>query len=102
MTHFVGLDASERTTSICVMDGNGTVVKEGTVETDPAVIVAYFARPTAPLPPHRFGIHRRIRASRTRRRGRRPVRRKHCGLKHRAPPVGGRLPSLSTPRARRP
>jgi transposase len=41
MTHFVGLDASKKTTSVCVMDGAGTVVKEGTVETDPAAIVAY-------------------------------------------------------------
>ena len=41
MTHFVGLDASKKMTSVCVMDGDGNLVKETTVETDPAVIVAY-------------------------------------------------------------
>ena len=41
MTHFVGLDASKKMTSVCVMDGDGNVVKETTLETDPAVIVAY-------------------------------------------------------------
>jgi transposase len=41
MTHFVGLDASKQTTSICVMDGDGNVVKEGAVETDPSAIIRY-------------------------------------------------------------
>ncbi len=41
MTHFVGLDASKKTTSVCVIDGDGNIVKEGKVETDPTAIVAY-------------------------------------------------------------
>jgi transposase len=41
MAHFVGLDASKKTTSVCVMDGDGNVIQEGTVETDPAAIVGY-------------------------------------------------------------
>jgi transposase len=41
VTHFVGLDASKRTTSICVMDVDGNVVKEGTVETNPSAIADY-------------------------------------------------------------
>jgi transposase len=41
VTHFVGLDASKRTTSICVLDGDGNVVKEGTVETNPSMIADY-------------------------------------------------------------
>ena len=40
MTHFVGLDASKKMTSICVMDGYGKVAKEAIVETEPAAIVA--------------------------------------------------------------
>jgi transposase len=41
MTHFVGLDASKATTSVCVMDAEGKVIREATVETDPSVIVGY-------------------------------------------------------------
>jgi len=41
MTHFVGLDASKGTTSICIMDRDGQIVREGTVETNPAAIVGY-------------------------------------------------------------
>jgi transposase len=39
MTHFVGLDVSKATTSICVIDREGKVVREATVETAPAAIV---------------------------------------------------------------
>jgi transposase len=41
MAHFVGLDASKKTTSVCVVDGDGNVIQEGTVGTDPAAIAAY-------------------------------------------------------------
>jgi transposase len=41
MAHFVGLDASKKTTCVCVVDGDGNVIQEGTVETDPAAIVRY-------------------------------------------------------------
>ncbi len=41
MPSFVGLDASKRTTSICVIDKSGEVVKEGVVETEPKAIIAF-------------------------------------------------------------
>ena len=41
MSYFVGLDASKRTTSICVMDQAGDIVKEGVVATEPKAIVAF-------------------------------------------------------------
>jgi transposase len=41
MPHFVGLDVSEKTTRICVMDRNGAIESEGVAETSPKAIVAY-------------------------------------------------------------
>ena len=41
MAHFVGLDVSKQKTSVCVVDGDGIVVKQGVVDTDPAAIVDY-------------------------------------------------------------
>ncbi|MGH7024169.1 MAG: IS110 family transposase [Caulobacteraceae bacterium] len=41
MPYFVGLDASKRTTKICVLDGEGNVAKEGVVDSDPKAIVAF-------------------------------------------------------------
>lgn len=40
MDLFVGLDVSVRTTSVCVMDGAGLVLKEAKVESEPAAIAA--------------------------------------------------------------
>jgi transposase len=41
MTYFVGLDVSKQTTSICIMDRDGKVVREGVVETSPKAIVGF-------------------------------------------------------------
>jgi transposase len=41
MPCFVGLDASKRTTKVCVVDELGTILEEGTVESDPKAIVAF-------------------------------------------------------------
>ena len=41
MPCFVGLDASKRTTKVCVVDERGTILEEGTVESDPKAIVAF-------------------------------------------------------------
>ncbi|HEY3798379.1 MAG TPA: IS110 family transposase [Caulobacteraceae bacterium] len=41
MSHFVGLDASKATTSICVIDRNGECVREGVVETEPRAIIRF-------------------------------------------------------------
>jgi transposase len=38
MTEYVGLDVSLEETSVCVLDANGAVVWEGTVESEPAAI----------------------------------------------------------------
>ncbi|MCB5410498.1 transposase [Pseudogemmobacter sp. CC-YST710] len=48
----VGLDVSVRTTSICVMDGAGQVLKEAKVESEPSAIAA--------LPGNFYGHYRRI------------------------------------------
>lgn len=44
MEHYVGLDVSEEATSVCAIDGRGTVVWEGTVETAPGMLAAALAR----------------------------------------------------------
>ena len=41
MPHFVGLDASKATTSICIVDEEGRTVREGVVPTEPKAIVGY-------------------------------------------------------------
>jgi transposase len=41
MPHFVGLDASKATTSICILDERGQKVREGVVETEPRAIIGY-------------------------------------------------------------
>lgn len=41
MPYFVGLDASKTSTSICVVDRDGTVIQEAVVETSPKAIVGF-------------------------------------------------------------
>jgi transposase len=41
MPCFVGLDASKKTTHICVMERDGAVVREGVVETTPQAIIGF-------------------------------------------------------------
>ena len=41
MPCYVGLDASKKTTSICVMDPKGAVLREGEVETTPTAIIGF-------------------------------------------------------------
>ena len=40
MELFVGLDVSVRTTSVCVMEANGEVIRESKAETEPDAIGA--------------------------------------------------------------
>src|SRR5262245_44085427 len=47
MECYVGLDVSLKQTSICVVSGTGSVVREGVVDSDPAAIAA-FVRSKAP------------------------------------------------------
>ncbi len=41
MPYYVGLDASKRTTKVCVLDDRGAVVREGTVASDPKEIAGF-------------------------------------------------------------
>ena len=41
MELYVGLDVSLKETSICVVDGKGEIVSEGTVISEPAAIAAF-------------------------------------------------------------
>ena len=47
MVHYIGLDVSLKQTSICVVGGTGSVVREGVVDSDPGAIAA-FVRSKAP------------------------------------------------------
>ena len=47
MECYVGLDVSLKQTSICVVSGTGSVVREGVIDSDPAAIAA-FVRSKAP------------------------------------------------------
>ncbi len=40
MTHYAGLDVSVRTTSVCIVDEAGKVVRETRIPTEPATIIA--------------------------------------------------------------
>jgi len=41
MNHFVGLDVSLKKTAICVVDQDGTVVREGDADTEPEMLLAW-------------------------------------------------------------
>ena len=43
MMHFVGLDVSVKTTSVCIVDAAGTVILEQKFLTEPADIIALLA-----------------------------------------------------------
>jgi len=43
MEFFVGLDVSVKTTSICVIDAAGTIIREGKAESSPEAISAFLA-----------------------------------------------------------
>ncbi len=47
MERYVGMDVSLKETSICVVDGNGKIMCEGTVISEPAAI-AEFVKAKAP------------------------------------------------------
>jgi len=40
MRHYVGLDVSQRETSVCVVDDSGRVVFEGKAKSDPGALTA--------------------------------------------------------------
>jgi len=54
MTHYAGLDVSVRTTSVCIVDEAGKVVRETRIPNEPAAIIAVFTE--AGVSYHRIGL----------------------------------------------
>ena len=44
MKYFVGLDVSLRQTSICIVDQDGTVIREGVADTQPEMLLAWLQK----------------------------------------------------------
>jgi transposase len=49
MKHYVGLDVSLKEVSICVVEGDGSVIAEGKVETEPSVILSWIGERVGPV-----------------------------------------------------
>jgi transposase len=43
MEFFVGLDVSVKTTSVCVMDAGGAIIREGKTESSPEALSAFLS-----------------------------------------------------------
>jgi len=54
MTHYAGLDVSVRTTSVCIVDEAGKVIRETRIPTEPAAIIAVLTE--AGVSFHRIGL----------------------------------------------
>ena len=54
MNTYVGLDVSLKNTSVCVVDEDGLIVSEGSVDSDPEVIAAYVQDKASEV--HRVGL----------------------------------------------
>jgi len=42
MNHYAGIDVSLKCSSVCIVDANGKIVREGTVASEPEVLIAWF------------------------------------------------------------
>jgi transposase len=54
MDHYAGIDVSLKSSAVCVMDASGKIVREGTVSTEPAALIAWFG--SLPAKPIRIGL----------------------------------------------
>ena len=42
MDHYAGIDVSLELSSVCVVDANGKIVREGKVASEPEALIGYF------------------------------------------------------------
>lgn len=54
MKHYAGIDVSLEQSSVCVMDGDGRIMREGKVASEPQALIAWFAALGRPL--ERIGL----------------------------------------------
>src|SRR4051812_28502842 len=44
MNHYGGIDVSLKSSSVCIVDGTGKIVREAAVESEPATLIGWFKR----------------------------------------------------------
>ena len=54
MKHYAGIDVSLETSSVCVVDAEGRIVREGKVASEPKALIAWFAELGVPV--ERIGL----------------------------------------------
>ena len=54
MDHYAGIDVSLESSSVCIVDAQGKIVKEAKVASEPEALIAWFA--AQPMMPARIGL----------------------------------------------